>query len=211
MSTNSSKLDMILGPMFSGKTTKLLEIMDAFDKQGIKYIAVKPNIDNRYNDSDKNNFIVSHNFEKKECKVTSDLKDVFFEIKNKINNSESSDSVQYVLIDEAQFFKNLYKFCIACLEHLNINVVVTGLDGDFMRKPMGDILELLPIANTITKLSSKCNHTNCTNPGIFSHRIVADQSQVLIGGSDKYVPLCRNHYIESNKPLELNELFEGSF
>ena len=59
MSTNSSKLDMILGPMFSGKTTKLLEIMDAFDKQGIKYIAVKPNIDNRYNDSDKNNFIVS--------------------------------------------------------------------------------------------------------------------------------------------------------
>ena len=40
---------MILGPMFSGKTTKLLEIMDAFDKQGIKYIAVKPNIDNRYN------------------------------------------------------------------------------------------------------------------------------------------------------------------
>ena len=38
---------------------------------------------------------------------------------------------------------------------LNINVIVTGLDGDFQRKPMGEILDLLPIANTITKLSDK--------------------------------------------------------
>ena len=199
MSVKSSKLDMILGPMFSGKTTKLLEIMDVFDKQGIKYIAVKPNIDDRYNETDKNNFIVSHNFTKRECKVTSDLKDIFYEIqKNKTIESTRSESVQYVLIDEAQFFKNLYNFCIACLEFLNINVVVTGLDGDFMRKPMGEILDLLPIANTITKLSSKCHHEGCNDPGIFSHRIVADQSQVLIGGSDKYVPLCRGHYLEYN-------------
>ena len=41
----NSKLDIILGPMFSGKTTKLLEIMDTFDKQKIKYLAVKPKID----------------------------------------------------------------------------------------------------------------------------------------------------------------------
>ena len=199
MSVKSSKLDMILGPMFSGKTTKLLEIMEMFDKKNIKYIAVKPKIDDRYTEEDKNNFIVSHNFEKRECKVTTDLLEIFSEIKkNKTIESTRSESVEYILIDEAQFFKNLFNFCIACLEQLNINVIVTGLDGDFMRKPMGEILDLLPIANTITKLSSKCHHENCEQPGIFSHRIVADQGQVLIGGSDKYVPLCRSHYIEYN-------------
>ena len=194
MSVKASKLDMILGPMFSGKTTKLLEIIDMFDKQDIKYLAIKPNIDNRYNEDEKNNFIVSHNFKKKECKVTSNLEDVLYQL----NECKNDEIVEYVLIDEAQFFSNLYKFCITCLENLNINVVVTGLDGDFLRKPMGEILNLLPLANTITKLSSKCHHENCSEPGIFSHRIVAEKSQVLIGGSDMYVPLCRIHYTKYN-------------
>ena len=115
MSTKASKLDMILGPMFSGKTTKLLEIIDMFDKQGIKYITIKPNIDDRYNESDKNNFIVSHNFVKKECKVSSNLEDVLSEIKkSKTIDSTRSESIDYVLIDEAQFFSNLYNFCVAC-------------------------------------------------------------------------------------------------
>ena len=51
---NSSKLDIILGPMFSGKTTKLLEIMDTLDNKNIKYIAVKPQIDDRYTSKDNN-------------------------------------------------------------------------------------------------------------------------------------------------------------
>ena len=193
---NSAKLDIILGPMFSGKTTKLLEIMDAFDKKDVKYIAIKPEIDNRYTDTD-NNYIVSHNLKKKQCNITSNLKDIFEEIKVK----QESDSIQYILIDEGQFFNNLYNFCILCLEKLNINVIVTGLDGDYKRKPMGEILDLLPIANTITKLSSKCNV--CQEDAIFTHRTVANTDQVLIGGSDEYIPLCRKHYVEKNIMTEV--------
>jgi len=193
---NSAKLDIILGPMFSGKTTKLLEIIDAFDKKDVKYIAIKPEIDNRYTDTD-NNYIVSHNLKKKQCNITSNLKDIFEEIKVK----QESDSIQYILIDEGQFFNNLYNFCILCLEKLNINVIVTGLDGDYKRKPMGEILDLLPIANTITKLSSKCNV--CQEDAIFTHRTVANTDQVLIGGSDEYIPLCRKHYVEKNIMTEV--------
>ena len=193
---NSAKLDIILGPMFSGKTTKLLDIMDAFDKKDVKYIAIKPEIDNRYTDTD-NNYIVSHNLKKKQCNITSNLKDIFEEIKVK----QESDSIQYILIDEGQFFNNLYNFCILCLEKLNINVIVTGLDGDYKRKPMGEILDLLPIANTITKLSSKCNV--CQEDAIFTHRTVANTDQVLIGGSDEYIPLCRKHYVEKNIMTEV--------
>lgn len=196
----NSKLDIILGPMFSGKTTKLLEIMDALDREGIKYMAVKPHIDDRYTEKNENNYIVSHNLKRKECKLSSNLKEVFQEIKsNKTISSTRSESIQYVIIDEAQFFDHLYNFCLLCLEKLKINVIVTGLDGDYQRQPMGEILNLLPIANTITKLASKCHI--CQAEAIFTHRIVADGEQVLIGGSDKYIPLCRNHYIEKNNLL----------
>tara|TARA_E500000178_G_C16933073_1_gene712656 strand:+ start:623 stop:1234 length:612 start_codon:yes stop_codon:yes gene_type:complete len=194
------KLDIILGPMFSGKTTKLFEIMDKLEKENIKFITVKPHIDNRYNNNEKNNFVISHNLKKKECKVSNNLKDIFKEIKiNKTITSTRSESIQYVLIDEGQFFKNLYNFTILCLEKLNVNVIVTGLDGDFQRKPMGEILNLLPIANSITKLTSKCDI--CKKDAIFTHRIVNDSEQVLIGGSDKYIPLCRGHFIEKNELL----------
>ena len=197
---NNSVLDIILGPMFSGKTTKLLEIMDTLDNKGIKYMTIKPNIDNRYNEEDKNNYIVSHNLIKRECNVISDLKTLYQDLKN--NNSKCDDNleqIQYVLIDEAQFFNNLYNFTLLCLEKLRINVIVTGLDGDFKRQPMGEILNLIPIANKIIKLSSKCDV--CKEEAIFTHRLVNDSKQFLIGGSDKYIPLCRNHYIEKNNLL----------
>lgn len=189
----SSKLDIILGPMFSGKTTKLLEIMDTLDEKDIKYIAVKPQIDNRYTD-DNNNFIVSHNLKKRECQVVANLKEVLEEIQKK--NSIVLNKIEYVIVDEAQFFQNLYSFCLICLEKFNINVIVTGLDGDYERKPMGEILNLLPIANTITKLSAKCNI--CNKEAIFTHRISKEKEQVIIGGSEKYIPLCRYHYVLEN-------------
>ena len=195
---SNSVLDIILGPMFSGKTTKLFEVMETLDKKGIKYLAIKPQIDDRYNDDNKNNFIVSHNLIKKECSVTSNLKDVFEQLKsNNLNCEDDSEKIQYILIDEAQFFNKLYNFTLLCLETLNINVVVTGLDGDYQRKPMGEILQLIPIADNIIKLSSKC--AICNEDAIFTHRIVDDNDQVLIGGSDKYIPLCRKHYVEKNK------------
>ena len=129
---SNSVLDIILGPMFSGKTTKLFEVMETLDKKGIKYLAIKPQIDDRYNDDNKNNFIVSHNLIKKECSVTSNLKDVFEQLKSSnLNCEDDSEKIQYILIDEAQFFNKLYNFTLLCLETLNINVVVTGLDGDY--------------------------------------------------------------------------------
>ena len=79
------------------------------------------------------------------------------------------------------------------------NVIVTGLDGDYQRKPMGEILNLLPISNNITKLSSKCNI--CNKEAIFTHRTSQEKEQVLIGGIDKYVPLCRVCYVSENNLL----------
>ena len=116
--------------------------------------------------------------------------------KSKTIPATRSDSIEYVIVDEGQFFQNLYLFCLICLEKFNVNVIVTGLDGDYERKPMGEILDLLPIANNITKLSARCNI--CNAEAIFTPRTSTEKEQVLIGGSDKYVPLCRYHYVLEN-------------
>jgi len=186
-----TKLDIILGPMFSGKTTKLLEIAENLDSQMIKYIIIKPDIDNRYLDEinqSSNTFVISHNLKKKECLSSNNLDLILKDL--------DSDHLDYILIDEAQFFPNLYHFVIACLEKKRINIVLFGLDGDYLRKPMGEILNLVPIANSIVKLKSSCNF--CKEDAIFTHRICSDTKQVLIGGIEKYIPLCRNHYIMEN-------------
>lgn len=188
---DDAKLDLIIGPMFSGKTTKLLEVIHKLESENLKYLVVKPKIDDRYDDK---NFIVSHNMIKKECQVLSDL--------NELLDTVDSE-IKYILIDEGQFFPNLYKFVLTCLELLNISVVVTGLDGDYLRKPIGEILDLIPISDSVLKLKSKCQL--CEKPAIFTHRFVENNNeQVLVGGSETYMPLCRCHYREENSLKKLN-------
>jgi len=55
------------------------------------------------------------------------------------------------------------------------------------------VLDLLPVADTVTKLASTCNF--CANAARFSLRIAADERQEVVGGADKYAPVCRQHYV----------------
>lgn len=68
-------------------------------------------------------------------------------------------------------------------------VIVAALDGTFQRKPFGNILELVPLAEEVTKLNSVC--TSCGNDASFSKRIGSEVEVEVIGGADKYVlPFC---------------------
>lgn len=58
------------------------------------------------------------------------------------------------------------------------------------------VADLLPVADTVTKLASTCNF--CGNAARFSLRIAADERQEVVGGAEKYAPVCRRHYIELN-------------
>ena len=145
-----------------------------FDKQKIKYLAVKPKIDDRYTSGDKDtNFIVSHNLKKRECKLIDNLKEILEEIKKfKTISSTRSDSIQYIIIDEAQFFTDLYEFVKSAVEIHNKNVVVIGLDGDSDRENFGQIHKLLPLCDDIVKLKALCSQCKDGTPGIFSKKII---------------------------------------
>jgi thymidine kinase len=175
-------LQLVIGPMFSGKSTELIKIIRTLKVINRKYIVIKPLIDDRY----EKNYIVSHNKESEECIVGNDLNDIL---------DEEINQYQTIIIDEGQFLKNLKNKTLYWVEKLNKHVVIGGLDGDFKRNPIGEILELIPYADDYKKLKALCKVCNDGTPAIFSHRICQSDEQILIGAGDSYIPLCRKHYL----------------
>jgi thymidine kinase len=76
-------------------------------------------------------------------------------------------------------------------------VYVSGLDGDFKLKRFGEILDLVPLCDKITKLTSLCSKCKNGTPGIFSMRLTHEKEQTVVG-SDNYIPVCRKCYMDAH-------------
>lgn len=85
---------------------------------------------------------------------------------------------------------------VFCTPHTPHSVTHAACSGDFRRQRFGQILDLVPLADEITKLQARCSCCNDDTPAHFTLRVTADDSQVAVGGSDKYIPVCRAHYVE---------------
>lgn len=192
-----ANLDIIIGPMFAGKSCELIRRIRLLKVLKKEYLVIKPKIDNRYDNLYDSNMIVSHNFDKEHCIVLNKLKDIFM---SNLNNIDT------IFIDEGQFFDDLVDVVKKIVEENNINIVVTGLDGDSNRNKFGHILDLIPLSNTCTKINAACILCLDGTPAPFSYRIKkTEQSQILIGAGDSYMSLCRKHYLESTD-LEMEGL-----
>jgi len=179
----SGYLELIIGPMFSGKSTEIIRKIRLLQKINKKVLVIKPNIDNRYD----NNKVTSHDFESADCISISLLSDVH---ENIIKQHDT------IIIDEGQFFNDLVEVIDNWLKLYKINIIVAGLDGDYQQKPIGQILNLIPLSNKCIKLNSLCNICNNGTKAPFSFRTDQSQNTILIGGADKYIPVCRKHYNE---------------
>jgi thymidine kinase len=180
-------LNLIIGPMFSGKSTKLIEYIRKTKNDDNNIIVIKPSIDTRYGVS---NEICTHNADKESCiMVEVDKLDSIFEI-------ESFNSVTHVFIEEAQFFKNLYNIVETLTVKYNKKVYVAGLNGDSNREIFGEIYKLLPIADNIEFIKAICSQCNDQTAGIYSKRFSQNKSQVYVSGANEYQPVCRKHYFE---------------
>jgi thymidine kinase len=178
------KLEIFLGPMFAGKSTEIIRRIRKMKFIGKKILVVKPQIDNRYNE-DK---ITSHDYETADCIIVTNLSEL-----------QNIKDYNTIIIDEGQFFNDLKENVILWVDTFDINVVIAGLDGDFQRQPIGQILELIPYADSCVKLNALCSKCKDGTNASFSHRIINSNEQILIGGSDTYIPLCRKCYLNMNK------------
>jgi thymidine kinase len=176
-------LELILGPMFSGKTTYIINLYDLCiqNKQTVTVINFAD--DTRYHDK----MLSSHDRIMIPCTFTRKLHDIL--------HTEEVQKSDNILINEGQFFEDLYECVIYLVETLHKKVHICGLDGDFKRQKFGTILDLVPLCDKVIKLQSKCEH--CNGQALFSHRITREQEQVVIGVQN-YVPLCRSCYVKEN-------------
>lgn len=180
----SGYLELIIGPMFAGKTTKLVEIYNNHSNDTNKVIAVNYTKDTRHSQT----MMATHDKVEIPCIFIDKLHDIL-----------NYDFILYsniILINEGQFFEDIYDTVKYLVDKLNKAVYISGLDGDFKRNKFGNLLDLIPLCDNIVKLHSKCK--NCNNDAIFSHRTTTDETQVVIGAEESYIPLCRSCYIKMN-------------
>ena len=112
----------------------------------------------------------------------------------KQSSPSSSDTYDCVFVDEGQFFgPQLIDFARACVDLHSCDLHVYGLDGDYERNKFGNILDLVPMCDSVEKITSTCGVCKSL-PGLFSKRLVASEGQVLVGCSE-YVNCCRKCYL----------------
>ena len=189
-------LELIIGPMFSRKTSRLVEIYKQCQFCNISVVVINHNIDNRYDDE----LLTTHDKVKIPCIKTSKLSDVWTNnilFENNTNLSRIKDNFnirtcEVILINEGQFFEDLLEVVIDMLQK-GKKIYVCGLDGDFERKKFGSILDLIPLCDKVHKLSSLCSICKDVTYGIFSMRLTEQKEQTVIG-SDNYIPVCRKCY-----------------
>lgn len=200
--TMMSYLELIIGPMYSGKTSRLVEVYKQCQFCDISVAVINHVIDNRYDEE----LLSTHDKIKIPCIKTKNLKDVWLSEKINLENNidENIPHIQdkfqiarsdVILINEGQFFEDLYDVVIDMLK-CGKKVYVCGLDGDFERKKFGQILDLIPLCDKVDKLTSLCTLCKNGTRGIFSMRLTQETQQTVVG-SDNYIPVCRKCYNNS--------------
>ena len=172
---NSGWIEVICGPMFSGKTEELIRrlIRAQIAKQLVTIF--KPSLDDRYSED----YIVSHNKRK--------IKSIA--IKNIEHINEHVEDSDVIGIDEAQFFDDKIIDICKNLAKNGKRVVIAGLEKDYKAIPFGPMPQLLVDAEYVTKVNAIC--MQCGDPANFSQRITDEVNQVVIGEIDKYEARCR--------------------
>jgi thymidine kinase len=176
-------LEIFIGPMFSGKTSKLIELYKQYSFCNIPLAVINHSSDNRYDDT----MLSTHDKIMIPCLQTETLTRVTNDMHN----------VDVILINEGQFFDDLYDFVVDMLK-FNKKIYVSGLDGDFKRTKFGKILDLIPLCDKVTKMTSLCSLCKNGTPGLFSMRLTDEKEQMLIGSSN-YIPVCRYCYEENEE------------
>lgn len=190
---NVGWIEVICGPMFSGKTEELIRRVKRAVYARQKVELFKPKIDTRYDEIQ----IVSHDKQALTARPIESAKQILELI---------DPRTQVVGIDEAQFFDHELIHVCQNLADRGLRVIVAGLDQDYRGLPFEPMPELLAVAEYVTKALAIC--MVCGNPAGRSQRIVRDKERVVLGAGDVYEARCRRcHTLDEEQP-EQTRLFK---
>lgn len=184
-------LELVISCMFSGKTTLLLNRLNTFALTNVRCLYVNSSLDTR------GEIFSTHNPLITSLGSISALKlDTLSPLLN--------EDYDVIGIDEAGFFPDLKEVVLRLVEEKGKHVIVAGLTSDFLRRPLGQTLELIPYADTVKKLTSvcmRCAEKKQMKEASFSHRVVVSDSTILVGMKESYAPLCRTCYLSATRAV----------
>jgi thymidine kinase len=178
-SVQPGRMEVITGPMFSGKSEELIRRLKRAQIARLRIASFKPEIDLRY----QPDAISSHSAQTIDAVAVRDvdrLRAVLF---------PALDTTDMVGIDEAQFFDESLVGLAMELVEAGKRVVLAGLDTTFAGEPFAPIPALMAIADEVVKLSAVC--MVCGAPAIHTQRLGTSQQLVMVGAAGVYEARCR--------------------
>ena len=175
-------IEVVCGPMFSGKTEELIRRVRRAQIARQSVQIFKPHLDNRYHEK----HVVSHSSLMVQALALSSSLELWEKVE---------DSTRIVAIDEVQFFDENILVVIKRLVNRGIRIICAGLDQDYRGEPFGVMPDLLCIADRVDKIQAIC--TICGSPASKTYRSddeQEDREQVLIGGEERYQARCFYHW-----------------
>jgi thymidine kinase len=185
-----SMIEVICGPMFSGKTDELIRRLNRLRYANVDFLLFKPKIDDRYNDIK----VVSHdgrNIESIPVDYPEQIQTVM----------TGHPTISVIAIDEIQFLDT--HAMLDTIKHFDspqTRIILSGLDMDYNGKAFNIMKEILPIADKIDKLTAVC--LKCGQDAKMSYKAPSENTEILeIGGSEMYEARCLGcWYLGDNYP-----------
>ena len=178
-----NKLHIICGPMYSGKTSKLI---NNYNELSSIYIQLVIDYNQEDVDEIKHDKLYNHNKLSIDCIKLQNIENIY--------NIKEFCNIDIIHINEAQFFLNLFNIVVELVEKYKKTVYIYGLESDYKRETFGDVINLIKMCDSICKLTSICR--NCQEVALFNHRLKNIEGQVLFNNAEEniYIPLCRCCY-----------------
>lgn len=192
-------LKLIIGPMFSSKSSTLINHINRYSYITNNILVVSSILDkerhlNMKINQDGMGFIKTHDSKVFPAIMLTSLNELNT---NEIYNKKYLAS-SIILIDEAQFYTDLYSFMKTELNKPgNKKFIVAGLSSDSNQEPIGEIIKLIPLADDIKKLSAFCIYCKDGTSANFTKNLSScTKNQIKVGANEIYAPVCRKHFFQ---------------
>ncbi len=182
-----AKLYFRYGAMGSSKTANALMVRYNYHEKNQNAVMLKPKTDKR----DGETIVRSRIGLETECMFVDDFLKSFNEEKAKTINAIIVDEAQFLSSSEIDQLSDIVDFC-------NIPVLCYGLRTDFQGKMFEGSIRLMELADVIEEVPTVCwcgRRAQC-NARVYNSKIVRSGEQVMLGGNESYVSLCRKHFKE---------------
>lgn len=169
----SGSLEVITGPMFSGKSEELIRRVRRWEIAKKRVLVCKPVMDTRNVNISSRNGLSTEAVELSEGMLLRPYAD--------------TQDAEVIALDEAQFFKEDIVPQVIALMREHRRVIVAGLDLDFEEQPFPVMAHLLALATDIAKLTAVCE---CGKDAVRSKRLVPSLQKIVVGDTEAYKPQC---------------------